>query len=42
MDELPPNGHKDQQFKDSVIWLNAIELAERFEVILVCAHAFVG
>ena len=34
-DGSPPNGPKNQQFKDSLIWEAALNLAERFHVHLV-------
>lgn len=33
--ELPPNGPKNQQFKDSMIWEAALELSKEFSVHLV-------
>ncbi|MDZ7751473.1 MAG: PIN domain-containing protein [Gammaproteobacteria bacterium] len=33
----PPNGPKDQQFKDSVVWADCLELLERDHVALVTA-----
>ncbi|MDQ3653281.1 MAG: PIN domain-containing protein [Acidobacteriota bacterium] len=32
MEESPPNGEKDQQFKDSAIWESVLELAKSYEV----------
>ena len=32
MEESPPNGEKDQQFKDSAIWEAVLELAKSYEV----------
>ena len=34
-DEIPPNGPKNQQFKDSVLWEAVLELAKSFRVVLV-------
>jgi len=32
MDESPPNGHKNQQYKDSVIWEAILDLAQESDV----------
>ncbi|MFY0990608.1 PIN domain-containing protein [Halomonas sp. C05BenzN] len=31
----PPNGHKDQQFKDSVVWADCLQLLDQDDVALV-------
>jgi hypothetical protein len=36
-DELPPNGHKNQQMKDSLLWEACISLAEDHDVFFVSA-----
>jgi hypothetical protein len=38
-DETPPNGPKNQQFKDSLIWESLLELAKRFDVCFVTKDA---
>jgi hypothetical protein len=35
MEETPPNGHKNQQFKDSAIWEALLQLAEEADVVFV-------
>jgi len=35
LDRVPPNGEKDQQYKDTLIWLGVLELARDFDVVFV-------
>lgn len=38
-DETPPNGPKNQQFKDSLIWEGVLELGRTFDVVFVTKDA---
>ncbi len=35
--ELPPNGPKNQQFKDSLVWEALLDLADQYDVVFVTA-----
>lgn len=35
LDKVPPNAEKNQQYKDTLIWVAALELASEFKVVLV-------
>ena len=37
LDRVPPNGEKDQQYKDTLIWLATTVLARDFDVVVVTA-----
>jgi hypothetical protein len=35
LDKVPPNGEKNQQYKDTLIWLAVLELASDYDVLFV-------